>query len=215
MCDYCEEEKTIVSDWSFDAPRAWVDEEGLNIDDDSGHIGCVEIRYCPMCGRDLGTPRDPLDGGDREYLSGLGRELAGQDGDGVAAPRLWTVRHMSWEPCWRGFAGRNSLYSHAGKLGLDDAMDLYGIDGAAFDGDYERMDAVVAESKGECWAVPERLTVRTVSGAVFPTKREAQDYIAANRHNLAEEPHTYAITSQSRQLARLLGIVERTDWRAE
>lgn len=51
------------------------------------------------------------------------------------------------------------------------------------------------------------------SNTMFLTKKEAQNYIEANKHNLSNKAHTYAMTAMGApKVKKLLDILESFDW---
>ncbi|WP_101723084.1 hypothetical protein [Eggerthella timonensis] len=157
----------------------------------------------------------PLSQDDREFLADLQRELLTQDHDCQAAPRFWVVRDKDWETCWEENAERTALCCCDGEVDIETALECLGSKLFEDESDEEKIDSIIELGKGEYWKAPVRIETRIVPNTMFLTKREAQEYIRIQRHNLRMEPHTYAMgTYYSTQVERLLELLETTDWNA-
>lgn len=157
----------------------------------------------------------PLSQDDREFLADLQRELLTQDHDCQAAPRFWVVRDKDWETCWEENAERTALCCCDGEVDIETALECLGSKLFEDESDEEKIDAIIELGNGEYWKAPVRIETRIVPNTMFLTKREAQEYIRIQRHNLRMEPHTYAMgTYYSTQVERLLELLETTDWNA-
>lgn len=157
----------------------------------------------------------PLSQDDREFLTDLQRELLTQDHDGQAAPRLWVVRDTDWETCWEENAERTMLCCCDGEVSVDDALEYLELDPDEYGSDEEKIDAIIEQGNGEYWQAPVSLETRIVPNTTFLTKREAEEYIQMQRHNLRMKPHTYATgTYYGQQVKRLLELLETVDWSA-
>lgn len=130
---------------------------------------------------------------DREFLKDLQEELLTQDHQLQANPRYWVVRDMVEETCWEEEAEFYNVYdsSECATLGKVDSW---------------------IDCKPPFGCVPMHEVEREVDGTLFLTLREAREHIDACSHRY-NKPKTYAMTAtESPTIARLVKILQETDW---
>lgn len=130
---------------------------------------------------------------DREFLKDLQEELLTQDHQLQADPRYWVIREMREESCWEDAAEYYSVFDSS------DCCTVGKVDC--------RIDC---NPPFDC--VPMHEVEREVGGTLFLTLREAREHIAACSYRY-NKPVTYAMTAtESPIMARLIKILQETDW---
>lgn len=163
---------------------------------------------------------------DVKFLKGLQDELNSQDTDGQAAPRFWVLREYVNEPTLDDYADdyvyietnnytefktveefiefveEQEAFSETRLQDLKSFNRLSDIYNYLYDNFINDGFKMLGVKK----------IAKIVPNTLFLTKREAEDFIKRNRHNLSESVHTYAMTAlDSPNFKKLLEIISKTN----
>lgn len=158
---------------------------------------------------------------DIKFLKELQIELREQETDGQADPCFWVIGDYRYVAVADGDEEAYELgmpdLSYYGLLDdfLEEVKDNLSEEDkeALLEDDISALEWLQENYDEDAYLVPVQEQHFVHSNTMFLTKKEAQDYIEANKHNLSNKAHTYAMTAMGAPtVKRLLALLKTFDW---
>ena len=158
---------------------------------------------------------------DLKFLKELQVELREQDTDGQAAPYFWVIGDFHYVGCPDGDEETYELgmpdLSYYGLLDdfLEEIKDNLSDEDkeVLLEDDISALEWLQKNYDKDAYLVPVQEQHFVHSNTMFLTKKEAQNYIEANKHNLSNKAHTYAMTAMGAPtFKKLLSLLKTFDW---